>query len=353
MRGIAAILVAFRHGPAFFPAWTTFPESYLAVDFFFCLSGFVLAHAYGDKLQHGMTPSRFMAIRLLRLYPLYFLALLLAAPLISYDIWAGKIAFISTAIAVLPSIFFLPSPFTVGLFPLNGAAWSLFFELFANLIFCFVGRLRMLSPIFALVMIAAGTLIYAVVHRRLGFGHSGYGPMADGFDWPGFYTGMARVMFSFFAGVFAFRIWNRWRHKLSIHPLLSMLILSSILMSMPRESYRVTFDLLAAVVGFPCLIMLSAGAKTSGSGERALLFLGRISYAIYILSWPVSVDTQRIVAAVIRNAIQPWWVGASYLTILIALAISADVGFDTPIRARLTRRLMPDRGRALRSNNAN
>jgi peptidoglycan/LPS O-acetylase OafA/YrhL len=50
-------------------------EAYLAVDFFFTLSGFVLAHAYGQRLREGMTATYFMALRIIRLYPLYVLAL--------------------------------------------------------------------------------------------------------------------------------------------------------------------------------------------------------------------------------------------------------------------------------------
>jgi hypothetical protein len=89
MRGIAALAVVTRHAPLYFESVSIFVqspmakapiavgpffESYLAVDFFFALSGFVLAHAYGHRLATGMSPGRFMAIRLIRLYPLYVVA---------------------------------------------------------------------------------------------------------------------------------------------------------------------------------------------------------------------------------------------------------------------------------------
>src|SRR5689334_22879226 len=93
LRGLAAAAIATRHTYVFFEPITTYGripdvsghlpqvgplfESYLAVDFFFALSGFVLMHAYGRKLRDGMSMAHFMKIRLIRLYPLYLLALVL------------------------------------------------------------------------------------------------------------------------------------------------------------------------------------------------------------------------------------------------------------------------------------
>ena len=91
LRGIAALAVITRHAAAYFSSVSIyvlpnagappisvgpFFESYLAVDFFFVLSGFVLAHAYGERLRHGLSAMQFMAIRLIRLYPLYLLSFL-------------------------------------------------------------------------------------------------------------------------------------------------------------------------------------------------------------------------------------------------------------------------------------
>ena len=72
MRGIAAIVVLIMHTSAILDA-KILNGAYLAVDLFFLLSGFVLAHAYGKKLEDGLPRTRFMAIRLIRLYPLHFL----------------------------------------------------------------------------------------------------------------------------------------------------------------------------------------------------------------------------------------------------------------------------------------
>jgi peptidoglycan/LPS O-acetylase OafA/YrhL len=163
LRGIAALAILTRHAPAFFasvaimiplsgrtgPAVSVGPfyESYLAVDFFFALSGFVLAHAYGARLGSSLSGLRFMAVRLIRLYPLYVFALLIATLLavpraLSHD----QSGLLETLKNLLPAILFLPAPPVSGdavLFPFNGPAWSLFFELLANGCIAIVGfRLR-------------------------------------------------------------------------------------------------------------------------------------------------------------------------------------------------------------------
>src|SRR5262245_45457012 len=76
LRGLAAFAVILDHvSSVTLRHW--FPGRYLAVDFFFVLSGFVLAHAYGERLQSQLSPWRFMCIRMIRLYPLYLLGLML------------------------------------------------------------------------------------------------------------------------------------------------------------------------------------------------------------------------------------------------------------------------------------
>jgi peptidoglycan/LPS O-acetylase OafA/YrhL len=92
LRGVAALAVVVTHALYFFPPT---PMAYLAVDFFFMLSGFVLAHAYGERLRQGMTAGRFMAIRLIRLYPLYALGSALYLPFLWRGIESGTISTIA------------------------------------------------------------------------------------------------------------------------------------------------------------------------------------------------------------------------------------------------------------------
>src|ERR1039458_3367376 len=73
MRGIAAILVVLYHIPSIFKHTLDFPNSILAVDFFFCLSGFVIAFSYEQRLRDHLNFRDFMVVRLTRLYPLFAL----------------------------------------------------------------------------------------------------------------------------------------------------------------------------------------------------------------------------------------------------------------------------------------
>ncbi len=81
LRGIAAIIIAIYHVPFLWPQDIPaglFYESYLSVDFFFVLSGFVLAYSYGRRLEAELSADQFIIMRLIRLYPLYFCAFLIS-----------------------------------------------------------------------------------------------------------------------------------------------------------------------------------------------------------------------------------------------------------------------------------
>jgi peptidoglycan/LPS O-acetylase OafA/YrhL len=82
LRGVAAIAVTSLHF-RFELGKFLLPHSYLAVDFFFVLSGFVLAYAYEDRLSEGMKPIQFLRLRVIRLYPLYLIGTLIVRPRLS------------------------------------------------------------------------------------------------------------------------------------------------------------------------------------------------------------------------------------------------------------------------------
>ena len=69
LRGIAAAVVVTRHAPALFGIGL-FPNSSLGVDLFFVMSGFVIAHAYDQRIEKGLNWRQFLVIRAIRLYPL-------------------------------------------------------------------------------------------------------------------------------------------------------------------------------------------------------------------------------------------------------------------------------------------
>src|SRR3712207_9235417 len=127
--------------------YTTLFRSYLAVDFFFILSGFVIGYAYDDRWRQGFTNKEFFRRRLIRLHPMVVLGAVigLATFLLQGGVkWDGAPVPLSLAmLALLCAMFMIPafpgSCYDVRgnaeMFSLNGPAWSLFFEYIGNILY--------------------------------------------------------------------------------------------------------------------------------------------------------------------------------------------------------------------------
>lgn len=341
MRGIAALAVVIRHTPAFFGFSSGhlghMPESFLAVDFFFVLSGFVLAHAYGTRLEGRLSPWRFMMIRLTRFYPLYLMGLVLGIigiglfpdhpPLAALLVWAEFGALF------LP----LPGP---DMFPVNGPSWSLHFELVVNLIYGIVARwLR--TPVLAVLVAVAGlVLALSVSQRWLGFGNAGMGPMVDGFQLSSYGAGMARVIFSFFAGILVFRLFESSSNRRSMPVLIPVIVLAAILFARPSGNMRLPFELLAVLAGFPAIVLMGAYCRPKGIACKICSALGGASYAIYVLHLPMA----RLFANANDYQVVGWPIGIAFLAAIIALAIGVNRFYDIPVRRLLKIKASPATG---------
>ncbi|MFL5016488.1 MAG: acyltransferase family protein [Rhizobium sp.] len=164
LRGASAILVLVYHSS------NAFPVAYAAVDLFFMLSGFVLAERYGESLLQAGGRRDFINHRIARLYPVYFACTLLGAvsvfPLIGHlENWSINTFAVSsvTSLLMLPA----PSDTVLGILPLNGPAWSLFFEVVANVVFLVTAaRLRVAVFIVALSARQHSSLLYGTFGTR-------------------------------------------------------------------------------------------------------------------------------------------------------------------------------------------
>ncbi|MWV27318.1 acyltransferase family protein [Erythrobacter sp. GH3-10] len=134
IRGVAAIVVAYYHflaGAGYLGFGQPWIQGYLAVDLFFALSGFVIALSYEDKLRDGMGVGTFMMRRIIRLYPLFFLGLILGGGFLVLRAMLGATPDYSVSEVALEfgaNLFMLPTLRQDWLFPLNIPAWSLFFR---------------------------------------------------------------------------------------------------------------------------------------------------------------------------------------------------------------------------------
>ncbi len=290
-RGIAAICVMLFHFSANgLSTATLFPNAFAAVDYFFCLSGFVLSFTYDRRLRDGMTAGNFMTRRLVRLYPMYLLGLLLgiaAEFLVPSTSWGWR----QIALAAAMSLFFLPtlSPFgvrngelTIGdyLFPLNAPAWSMFYELVVNWIY---GLARPSTPaVVVIVVLSFGCLVPSLFYHGL----------PAGFSISTFAGGVPRAFFFFFAGVLVFRLWRRFPLRLpaavaAIFPILSLAAVVAIC-ALPFGP-RLYF---ASVLVIPALIWAGTIAPATAIERRVCSFLGEVSYPVYAIHAPVMIALQ-------------------------------------------------------------
>jgi len=335
LRGIAAFAVILDHVPG---GWLgeVIPGRYLAVDFFFVLSGFVLAHAYGRELEAGGSALAFMKARVIRLYPMYLLGLAIALSLAGLGAareWIGPGWGDILTVAVF-GMLFLPAPVMAGygdgaLYPANAPAWSLFFELIANLVYAVIARVLSLRVLLAILGVGAVAVTFTIArHGEV------RGP---GWMWAHFDAGLARVLFDFFAGVAIYRL--RERVKLPALPWWAAIgAFIAVIAATPADGWRVVYDIAAALVLMPVLAALASGGVVTGVVARLCAISGLLSYGVYVLHVPL--------LSVIRTAAAVTGVQLGEGPFLaLAVAVSAGIAawvansvYDGPARLWLSGR---------------
>lgn len=280
LRGVAAFAVILDHVPSG-RLGELVPGRALSVDFFFVLSGFVLAHAYGSRLAGGWSPLSFMRARLIRLYPFYLLGLLIGVGAVGLEFaqgagWPGWTQFLG---CLGLGLLFMPAPPMSGLgggalYPFIGPAWSLFFELLANFVYALVARF-LTWRVFAIILPAGAVLLTLSL-----FGH--HDVRGPGWLWPHFDAGLARVMFAFFTGVAIYRL--RSSVRLPALPWwLAVIAFLGVIAVPVSQSWAWVYDSLAAIVLMPLLVAFASGTKVSGVVASACTVLGALSYGVYVL----------------------------------------------------------------------
>lgn len=300
LRGVAAILVVAFHILEVFSGGDHTKQlinhGYLAVDFFFLLSGFVIAHAYDDR-WNTMSLTGFFKRRLIRLHPMIIIGMTLGAVCFYY---AASTMF--PAIEVTPfwklivvmvlGWFLIPVPGSLDIrgwaemYPLNGPAWSLFFEYIANIFYALILRKVSNTVLWILVLIAAFALIQLAVQ-------SPHGDIIGGWslDSEQLRIGFTRLAFPFLAGILLRRLFKSGNIKNAF--LWSSLLIVAI-MSFPRVGssdhlwYNGIYDSLTIILLFPLVVYIGAsGSIKSDVSKRLCTFLGDISYPIYITHFPI------------------------------------------------------------------
>lgn len=331
LRGVAAFAVINDHVPSETLRMLT-PGRYLAVDFFWVLSGFVLALSYDGRLRSQMSAWAFMRLRIIRLYPFYLLGLvigLVVAMTLSISGWRQYSEWQVLVVAVVGATF-LPFPQVFSwtglqLFPLNGPSWTLFFELVVNLIYGLIVRVLYWKVLAILLMMAAAVTFLTVPNAGVG------GP---GWLWPHFIPGLARAVYCFFMGVLLFHASRIIR--VPAMPAWGAFLAFLAIVAMPvSDSWRGYYDVFAALVAMPLLVVLSAGARVDGRVASACAVLGQISYGVYVLHVPLWSALEFLLEYFQFNL--PGLV--LVVVVSVAAGVTAWVGgryYDMPMRRKLS-----------------
>ncbi len=299
------------------------------------LSGFVLDHAYAARLRGGMGVAAFAVVRLIRLYPLYLVASLITLGLALVPAWPGhyhpplpSLRTVVLAALFVPTI--APAEPHIGLYPLVGPAWSLFFELAVNVGFALVAT-RLDARGLTLVLLGGAAVLVATVAH--------FGTIDVGYTQASVLGGFGRVTFAFFAGVAAHRLWQAdalpW---LRLPAWAAALAVAAMFHVAPANAAR--SDTALVLVAMPALVLASARAEPPPWLARPFAVLGLASYGLYVLTNPVDQWFETLTPwARVNGYLGIGSAGAVLLvSVTLTLALALDRWFDVPVRRWLTRR---------------
>ena len=357
LRGVAAIAVMISH----FSQETVFKNAYEAVDLFFMLSGFVIAHSYGARLLSGMTRMEYVKRRLIRLYPMLLISLVIGLPVFIEAAAVGLSNYPARSIvtSTLENMFVVPymgdfgaasmsslkavsaASFTIGaIFPSNPPAWSLFFEVLASLAFVAIVRFSIRSIIVGIAFSALMLLVFSAMTVLETHGH-GLVDFEQGWSGSRFDGGFFRISFGFMAGVLLYNIKNTGARSVTamiprafanIYVLYALVL---VLFLFPM-SLRGFYPMIIIFCIAPWLVLFGSTVRCMSSVEiQTARFLGWLSYPIYLLHYPIGQAVYMVVGTTNASAVGPMLV-ASAATLLSAIVLTKFV--EEPVRSFLSRR---------------
>ncbi len=344
-RGFAAICVMFYHISFLFAdTFYLFPRGYLSVDFFFILSGYVVSKSYDGKIASGLGFQSFFVRRIARLWPLLLLTTVLGF-FVQYIRFRRDILDLSAwdlAVSFAANSFMFPSPKspTEFLFPFNPAAWSIFFEMFANVVYALLFVYLSTKALVIVVLASAAGLVWtALTLNTLDVG------MTQG----NFILGFPRVLFSFFLGVLIYRnrdaLW-RWPTT-SASPIFVGLLAVGVLVSIPKiplQGVNGLLDLFVVFAVFPLLMRLAEKAQFSSRISWIAWFVGGVSYSIYLLQTPLMIGFSALPQMLWAKKIavfQPWS-GVLFTMLLLPVAYICWKYFELPAQRWLMKTFHKD-----------
>ena len=334
LRGIAAISVVTFH----FMEWvfadyaqSFIGHGYLAVDFFFCLSGFVIAYAYDDRVGK-MGVMQFFKARLIRLHPLVVLGSVLGLLTFLFDPFktfpanytTGRVIEIFVTSALLIPFPVMPDRFFNN-FGVNAPAWSLFWEYIANIFYALVLVRMGRKYIIGLLFLAAALLCYVGITA---------GNLAGGWSGGTFWDGGARVLYSFVAGLLVYRLNLVIKNKLGFIGMTILLVAA--FLSPYNAKWNWLSEPLIVLLYFPLLIALGAGAELTAGFKKICIFFGMISYPLYMTHYAVIWMFGNYFTVYKPSTAQTVIIVVVSELLLIGVAYLAMMLYDIPLRKYLS-----------------
>ncbi len=370
LRGVAAVIVVMFHLLETYSRGVPYQllnHGYLAVDFFFVLSGFVVGYAYDNRWSKGMTFGNFCKRRIIRLQPMLVFGTVVGALL--FYMQGDHPAFASIMdtpwwIVVLLAIIggtVVPVPQSWDIRgwaefnPLNGATWSLLWEYLANLLYGTILRRLRLRSLIVLAALAALLVINVCLNIDI-FGvldarnYASYTIIGGWSLTPDqLLIGFSRLAYPFMIGLVISRIAAMQIHITRHGFILCSVILGAILV-MPRVGGDNTanfwmnglYEIVAILLIFPLIIMMGRGSTVAGEKyENICRFLGDISYPLYVTHYPL-IYVQMSWAATHQDAPLSThiFMGCCYFIMAIALAYASMKLYDLPVRAWLSAKFL-------------
>lgn len=356
LRGVAAMLVVAYHlleTYATSPVEQLLNHGYLAVDFFFVLSGFVIGYAYDDRWDR-MSLWDFFKRRLIRLHPMVIMGTLLGAALFYFGACPAFPMIIETPwwkVLVMALLGCLMIPALVSwdirgwweTNPLNGTTWSLTWEYVANILYALV--IRHFSKLTLGIFVALSACLTIDVAFNIdtfgllaGRGDVSYTVIGGWSITPDqMYIGMTRLLYPFFMGLLLARINKLIKVRRGFY-WCSLFI--AVVLVMPRIGGTTemwmngAYEVLSIIVLFPLIVLMGAGSTVTGKRSVALCkFFGVISYPLYITHFPL-IYMQKAWVSNNPDASQGMhiFIGVSIFCLAIGIAYASLKLYDEPVR---------------------
>lgn len=325
LRGIAAIAVVAMHISDQYGLVYSIPHAYIAVPFFFMLSGIVIAHAYENGIMRNASVLSLLVIRIERLYPLLIMGLAISLAIKSLRF--GDVATQETMLMFAAAVMLVPWNGS-SIFPLLAPQWSLAIEIWGNLAHRLIVRKLSLRVLMWIIMTGGVAMTFSAFK---------FGGLNIGWSLPTFLGGIAIFVFCYPCGVMLYRMRTNgqlWKISAPLWLLVATLLVSIIIPTALRTPANGVRDLFFVIAIFPLLLTAALNLKVTGYTEAAARILGKLSYPLYITHYPVAVYLPHLINQTKPSRLVQYLSLPAVLLATIALTFIC-LSIDTAFRNRL------------------